>query len=166
MLRSSRLPNLFALAITFVLLAAAATANAQKPALVKDVDALGRTPYQQRIFFNQDNSHCTFFTCSVTFKTVPAGYRLVVTHVSIRYKLATGGTVASVEINDGSAPGDGLLLPAPAYIGLSEYIASSPVTFYIEAGKAPTVSAMGQFVTNDGSITAEATVVGYLISLN
>jgi hypothetical protein len=163
MFRSFRLANLLALAAVTLVLFATAPANAQKAALVKDVDAMGRTPYQQSIFFNQTSSVCTLFVCTVRFNAVPAGYRLVVTHVSTRYSLQTGGSGANVSIETNSTV---LLLPAPVFTGFSSYIASSPVTFYVEAGQTPTVSMAGQFVVNNGSNTAYAAVVGYLIALN
>jgi hypothetical protein len=161
----------------FHLLAAAAfsllicpTLNAQKPTLVKDVDALGRAPYQQTVFFNQTASVCTNFVCTVNFNPVPAGYRLVVTHVSAQYKLGNGnagGTTPTVEIGtNGDVSGEILLLPTPTPIGFNSYVTSSPVTYFVEAGKYPSVFLGGQFVTTDGSNTASATVVGYLISIN
>jgi hypothetical protein len=170
MFKTFRLTNLLALATATFVLFATATANAQKPALVKDIDALGRAPYQQTVLFNQTGSYCTNFVCTVNFNAVPAGYRLVVTHVSARYKLGNGnvgGTVATVGIGiDGYLGGDTLQLPAPTYLGFSSYIVSSPVTFYVEPGRTPTVFLGGKFVSTDGSYSAQVTVVGHLISIN
>jgi hypothetical protein len=154
-------------AVATLALVAVPTAHAQvKAALVKDVDALGRTPYQQTIIFAQSATYCSNFVCTVIFPAVPAGYRLVVTHISAQYRLSTGGTLASVAVAvDGSVFGPQLLV-ATTPIGLSVYVASSPVTFFVEAGHSPSLSLVGQFVLADGSNTAQATVIGYLISLN
>ncbi|HMH13355.1 MAG TPA: hypothetical protein VK578_09625 [Edaphobacter sp.] len=169
MFKFFRATALLSFAASLLLPFATTTAHAQKPALVKDTDALGRSAYQQTVLFVQNNSTCTSFYCLVSFKPVPAGYRLVITHVSGRFKLGNGnagGTVAGVTVtSDGESFGDGLSLPAPIYVGFSSYTASSPVTYYVEAGKTPEVLFEGQFVTTDGSYTATATVVGYLISL-
>jgi hypothetical protein len=134
-----------------------------------DVDQKDRNPYQQTVLFNQTSSTCTNFVCTVSFKAVPTGYRLVVTNASALYKLGNGnagGTLPNVSLAiNGNFFGTLLMLPAPAPIGFNLYVASSPVTFYVEPGDAPTLLLSGQFVTTDGSNTAQATIVGYLVSL-
>ncbi|HET7488064.1 MAG TPA: hypothetical protein VFJ85_09055 [Acidimicrobiales bacterium] len=123
-----------------------------------------RTPYEQTKFFNQDNTTCTQFVCTVTFPAVPAGQRLVVTYASARWALTTGGTGASLRLtNGGTSDSDrSILLPAPTNLGFTSMETAGPVTFYVEAGRSPTLEMTGQFV-QPVSNTAEAAVVGYLV---
>jgi hypothetical protein len=141
--------------------------TAGNPVPVKNVVTPGEFPYQQRIFVNQDTSNCTNFVCTARFDAVPAGYRLVITHAAAQFKLGngnSGGTEPSVSVAiDGSIFGTTLLLPIPIHEGFNKYIASSPVTFYVEAGHQPSLFLSGQFVASDNVNTAEATIVGYLI---
>jgi hypothetical protein len=123
-----------------------------------------RTPYQQTDFFNQTAQTCTQFVCTASFPAVPAGKRLVVTYASARYALSSGGTAPSVRLTDGNSPSNGtsILLPAPVNIGFDSWLAAGPVTFYVEAGQAPTLTLGGQFV-QPVSNTAEVAISGYLV---
>jgi hypothetical protein len=59
---------------------------ATSPVFVRDVDQRDRHPYQDTVSFIQDASTCpSNFVCTVTFKPVPAGYRLVITYVSAHF---------------------------------------------------------------------------------
>jgi hypothetical protein len=55
-----------------------------------------------------------------------------------------------------------ILLPPPVTTGGDSYIASAPVTFYVEAGAAPTLRLGGQFVL-PVSQTVSASIVGRLV---
>ena len=122
-------------------------------------------PYEHSDFFNQGPDTCTQFVCHVRFPAVPAGKQLVITYASARWTLTAGGIGPSarlgingnISINDPE-----ILLPAPAPIGPDNYIASGPVTYYVDAGDQPTLSLGGQFVI-PSSNTAFASVVGYLV---
>ena len=119
-------------------------------------------PYQETIHFNQSATTCTQFVCEADFPAVPAGKRLVVTFVSATYGLSPGGTLASVELGiNGSFSEPSILLPAQR-TGFDTYLASGPVTFYVDAGDEPTLELQGQFV-QPASLTATASVVGYLV---
>jgi hypothetical protein len=141
------------------------TANAQKPALIKNVDERGRVPYQEHVNFAQDASRCSMFRCAVSFPPVPAGFRLVITHASAFYRLATGGTFPYTTLGADGIEGWALMLPTPVLSGSNFYITSSPVTYYVEPGSSPTLFMYGQYVTNNGSANAEATVIGYLVAI-
>lgn len=82
------LAALLALAVVGAL--SAPMAHAQpRAALVQSVDEPGRNPYQETI----SNTTCrTTTVCSFTFATVPAGKRLVVTHIS-GYVDTAGGSL-------------------------------------------------------------------------
>ena len=124
-------------------------------------DPSARSPYQQAKLFNQTNTTCTQFVCTATFPAVPAGQRLVVTYASARYALSSGGTAPSVRLT-ATGTTAAILLPAPVNIGFDSYLASGPVTFYVEAGQSPTLELGGQFV-QPVSNTAEVAVTGYLV---
>ena len=122
-------------------------------------------PYEHSDFFNQGPDTCTQFVCAVRFPAVPAGKRLVITYASARWRLTAGGLSpsASLGINGNVGINDPqILLPAPAPISPDNYIASGPVTYYVDAGDQPTLSLGGQFVIPTSN-TAFASVVGYLV---
>jgi len=137
-----------------------------RAALVESIDEPGRQPYQQTVLFNQTNEGCTAFFCSVSFNPVPAGFRLVITHASALFALVPGGTGPRVSLAiDDNIFGTTLLLPTPIFNDFTNYVASSPVSFYVDAGHTPFLLLEGNQVLHDGSITAEATIVGHLVSV-
>lgn len=143
-------------------LLAGTTAFAQKAALVQEVNVPAKSPYQHNLLFNGTAANCpNNFFCAVGFPPVPAGKRLVVTHVSAQYSLNSGAVEAAVSI--GTSIGNTLDLPAPVNTGASRYITSSPVTYYFEAGETPTVFVIGSSVIT--GLTNHASVIGYLVSL-
>jgi len=132
---------------------------------VTEVDAPGKHPYQHRIGFNPGPANCpNQYFCVVTFPTVPAGKRLVVTNVSAQYSLTSGGSQASVSIGvDNNLFGDILdMLATP--IGADRFLASSSITYFVEAGQSPSVFLSGVFVTPLNN-SAFATITGYLVSV-
>jgi hypothetical protein len=140
-------------------------ASAQKAALTKDVDQQGRNPYQQTLLFNPTTNLCpNGFFCNAVFNKVPANYRLVVTHISANFGLTAGGITPSLGLGSASGGifGNQIIIPAISN-GPDRYIASSPVTFYVEAGDAPVLFVSGQYIANNVSILAN--VVGYLVAL-
>jgi hypothetical protein len=165
MIKRFRAPFLLALmAVSFALLPA--VAHAQKPALVKNVDEPGRNPYQQSLSFNQSTQVCTNYLCTLWFNPVPAGYRLVVTHVSTRFRLADNSISPYATLgSDGNLSSHQIILPAPSSNGDNYYIASSPVTFYVEPGSSPTLFLSGNRVDTSGSYLAQASIEGYLVAI-
>jgi hypothetical protein len=119
-------------------------------------------PYQETVHFNQSATTCTQFVCDVDFPTVPAGKRLVVTFVSATYGLSPNGTLASVELGINSSFNEPSILLPTQRAGFDTYIASGPVTFYVDGGDKPTIDLQGQFV-QPASLTATASIVGYLV---
>lgn len=124
-------------------------------------DAAGRTPYQESVVFFQSPSTCGGGVCRVTFSTVPTGKRLVVTYASAAFILPAADGRPRATLTDW-LEGTVLTLPAPQNIGSATYIVSSPVTFYVEAGKAPRLRLDGSNIEAPAG-GATATVVGYLI---
>jgi len=79
-----------ALALTAAALCLAAPpALAQRAALVQSIDEPGRNPYQETL---SDLTCRNTTVCSFNFSTVPAGKRLVVTHIA-GYVDTAGGTL-------------------------------------------------------------------------
>jgi hypothetical protein len=110
---------------------ATTSAHAQKPALTKSTDEPGRSPY-----FSSANQYCaTDGECLMSFKPVPAGFRLVVTHASAVYVPAinSGHLDNLVFLRQSSDFADWTYLPAPSSIGASS-VTSAPITFYVEPG--------------------------------
>jgi hypothetical protein len=151
-----------ACAVVAAALLTGSTAFAQKAALVQEVNVPAKSPYQFNLLFNGDAGHCpNNFFCNVIFPPVPAGKRLVVTHVSAQYSMNSGAVEAAVSI--GTGIGNTLDLPAPTYTGGNRFISSSPVTYYFEAGETPIVFIIGSSVIT--GLTNHASVIGYLVSL-
>ncbi|HMH12797.1 MAG TPA: hypothetical protein VK578_06785 [Edaphobacter sp.] len=133
-------------------------AQAQKPALTKSVDEPGRSPY-----FDQGKGTCDQL-CFVTFKAVPAGFRLVVTHASVVfYSFAGSEKFVFLQQNPLTYQ---QFLPAPGLTGgfdgtAYSYVASSPVTFYVEAGATP------QLGVNRTALNSSAfgSISGYLVAI-
>ena len=93
--------------------------------------------------------------CILSFATVPAGKRLVLTHVS-----AQVGDVAEIVVIERANSGvlDSLFIPKP--YPSSGYV-DSQVSFYYEPGETPTAR---MFVTDAAArVSLIVTMVGYLI---
>jgi hypothetical protein len=175
MLNRSRIIALLAFAAASTAMIPA-PAHAQKPALVQNIDEKGRNPYQQGFQFNATTTTtlggptvCASNnnTCLIFFKPVPAGYRLVVTHISFTYTAATVGadsTAALLTVTSTTAPvvGDISALPAPTFSG-SRCDLSAPITFYVEPGLIPTLDMSNVLVNNTSAIVS---ITGYLVNLN
>lgn len=142
------------LALTMV-----SSALAQKPALIQNIDEKGRTPFYDTVI-----GSCSYGSCILTFATVPAGYRLVVTHASIRFLLdSSAGTSWAFFANGGYGPSGyyyEVYLPAPGTNGGTVYTYSSPITAYAEAGQQPSISLFNSQADPVGTID------GYLVALN
>ena len=153
-------------ALALVLACCATLASAQpKPALVQDRDEPGRNPYQQTLQMNQNSTHCgpLVSLCSFSFDTVPAGKRLVVTHVSVilHTNPATGEPLAYA--GPAQIPNFAHWLPLPRSAGGTQHITAGAVLFYVEAGTYPYVIITASPLT-DGP-TASASISGYYVSV-
>ena len=92
--------------------------------------------------------------CILTFSPVPAGKRLVLTHVSAQ----VADDVEIVVIERPNSGGIDALFVTKPYES-SSYI-SAPVTYYYEPGETPTAR---MFVTVPGNNSLIVTLVGYLV---
>lgn len=133
-----------------------------KPALVQSRDEPARDPYQKEVAAAPID--CTSSGCVVAFPAVPAGKRLVVTHISVVAATSDASTTYGVVVlsHAGVAPSATIYLPiAPMGPGATNYFyLSAPITYYVEAGDWPHI----QMVLT-GSTSATVTLVGYSIAL-
>jgi hypothetical protein len=152
----SRIVALLALSLVS---SALSSASAQKPALTQNIDEKGRTPFYDTVI-----GSCAYGSCVLAFATVPAGYRLVVTHASIRFlQYSSAGTSWAFFASGGYGPSGyyyEVYLPAPGTNGGGVYIYSSPITAYAEAGQQPSISLFNSQADPVGTID------GYLVALN
>jgi hypothetical protein len=142
------------------MLVASGAAHAQRAALVQEVYGPGRSPYQHNQLYNPSAQICpNQFFCQIAFPPVPAGKRLVVSHVSATYSMNAGASEAIVSL--GASLFDTIDLPAPVFVGFNRYVASSPITYYFETGQTPYVFITGSSVITNN--TGHASIVGYLV---
>jgi hypothetical protein len=140
-----------------------AIAQAVRAALVSNVDEPGRIPYVA-------NSSCDFQSgdhddCAASFPSVPAGKRLVITHVSglLREGLP-GGTLISTQI---ISPRGNVFLPV-TYIGnafgINNFVVDQPEHIICDAGASLKASViLGAFTSGSDSNGATFTFSGYLL---
>jgi len=148
------------LALAVLVATACSAASAQKAALVQPVIGPGIQPYQSNQLYNPSASICpNSFYCQIAFPPVPAGKRLVVTHASATYSVTQTGTEEIVSI--GASLFDTMDLPAAVFVGTFRYVASSPITYYFEAGQTPYIFITGSSVLTNN--TGHASIVGYLV---
>jgi hypothetical protein len=165
MLTRIPLAALVALAATLVPFATI-PAHAQKPALTENIDEKGRVPY-----YDAAQGYCLNGECVLIFKTVPAGYRLVITYATGVYQapsspsvnnfnLVTLSSGASGQGNNSSVPYTAYLTPTTA--GANVYTFSNPLTFYAEPNSTPQM-----VISNVSSVSGEQSGVisGYLVSI-
>ena len=165
MLKLTRTHSILAIAAALASLLPAAI-HAQKPALTQNIDEKGRIPYYASQYGTCFNDAINL--CYITFPAVPAGYRLVVTYVSINYIAATSVVAnicgfASGNKGSGNAPYV-LYLPAPTANGQNTYTYSNPLTAYVEAGAQPNFFLQNALNSPDTPLVG--TINGYLVNLN
>ncbi len=152
----SRIVALLALSLVS---SALSSASAQKPALTQNIDEKGRTPFYDTVI-----GSCSYGSCVLTFATVPAGYRLVVTHASLWFQQdSSAGTTYAFFTSGGYGPSGyyyEVFFPTPISAGGKVYISSSPITAYAEAGQQPS------FTVLNSQAAPVGTIDGYLVALN
>ena len=143
-------------AAMFLFAVSAPLALAQRPALTKSVDEPGRTPYFDVV---ENFTPCSpSSSCGVVFKAVPAGYRLVVTHVSV-YIVSCSSTLAYLTSAAGLSRA--IFLPTPVAVGNGSCVSSGPITYYGEPGETPRVYEVGNSTTG-----LHASLTGYLVTVD
>lgn len=139
------------------------TSQAQRPVLTKNVDERGLVPYMSSVqSFCLVDGDCVIST----FKPVPAGFRLVITHVSCYYVVITAvGHLPNYAYVGSSSGDDVVYIPitiAPINSFQGGAVGSTPLTFYVEPGAKPVLT-----LANTGLASyPQATIVGYLVAIN
>lgn len=147
--------------ISLALAWAACGASAQpKPALVQDRDEPGRDPYVVAIH-QASTGFCNIAACVFNFAAVPAGKRVVITHVAVGVPLAAGTSQAAAYL----LRSDGVVMPLPAAqrVRPNRYVVSTPITFFVDAGQAPSIEF--QYDEIDAGGFVYATLSGYFVTL-
>src|SRR6266568_4230504 len=110
-----------------------------RAALVQNRDEPGRNAY----FQIGSCSQVTFSFCQVTFPAVPAGKRLVITHVSALNLMPAAGTIGSVDLRvlNGAIKAFYPITSYPGVASTVNYPVESNGMSTFEAGEAP------QFIT-------------------
>ena len=127
---------------------------ATEPALTRSVDDPGRIAYQSTAECILDGNFCGF-----DFPTVPKNHRLVVQHVSGDLQFAAGdGRGVRVTMDGGANGALSSFIAPPSF--LSHLLFDQPVLQYIDAGSAPSVSALADIILDSNS---KATISGYLL---
>ena len=127
---------------------------ATEPALTRSVDDPGRIAYQSTAECILDSNACSF-----DFPAAPKNHRLVVQHVSGTLAFAAGGGRGARVTLDGGANGALSSFIAPPSL-LGHLLFDQPVLQYIDAGSAPSVSALADIILDSNS---KATISGYLL---
>ena len=137
---------------------AATCAFAQpKPALVQDRDDPGRDPFQaMAIALPAD---CNAIGCAVTFPAVPAGKRLVITHIAVIADAASGD-LAFVKLSHNGGNPVTLTWPISRVSVPAGLFLNVPVTFFVDAGASPTI---GVQLTDATELIG--TLVGHYVTL-
>lgn len=151
-----------------ILLAYTLHSHAQRPALTQSVDEPGRTPYADSQTVNCF-SPVFLVDCGITFKPVPPGYRLVVTHASLYFAVNRGAAALAYLTEDKNNSFE--YLPAPGLVYASTtpdldgqysnyYTVSAPLTFYAEPNGRVRVH-----VSDPNSKELKASLTGYLVAI-
>lgn len=160
------LPAALAMTAAALCLATPPVLAQSRAALVQSVDEPGRNPYQETL----SNTGCRGTTvCSFNFSTVPAGKRLVVTHLA-GYVDTAGGTLPNGFFQSSfggsgyaTLPFTGVRGPTSA-LGVRIFI-NHEVLAYFGAGEAPS----GVYHVNGSGDTmsggALMMVTGYLVNV-
>jgi hypothetical protein len=148
------------LAIVLTALVPVSVALAQpKPALVQNRDEPGRTPYLEAVQVSDSDPQCNPTACHYDFTTVPAGKRLVVTHVAVSVGTSGGTFAAAFLMRNG---GDVIPLGTMQRGGPRFYL-STPVTYFVEPGQTPRMELVCDAV-DEGQYLGAA-LIGYYVSL-
>ncbi len=137
--------------------------TATRPVPIYDVDAKGRRPYRCS---RSQQAPIGVGSVDIPCDTVPAGFRLVIEHVSV--KLVSGpGTAAFMSVGVGPevAPVNSIqLVPVRVIAGSDEWlVASQAVTFYVEPGETPSLRSTRFFSATFG--TYDYTLQGSLLTI-
>ncbi len=155
--------------LIFLLLALVASgvfAQPRGPAS-REPDAPARQPWMQTVQFGQDTVSCgsALNACMGRFDVVPAGKRLIVTHVSIGIKVADPTNLQAFTGPDGATPPFTHLVPMSQ--GSDEWFTGGgSIWYFVEAGLRPYVYVASAPVGGiGGSGVATFSLSGYFVDV-
>ena len=130
-----------------------------KPALVQDRDEAGRAPYVEAIQTTA-STKCSAIACGYDLTVVPAGKRLVISHVAVTVAQTVANSTAFAYLmrNGGDIVPLGIMQQAGG-----RYVLSMPVTYYVEAGQTPRI----ELATDSVDLTKffGAALIGHFVAL-
>jgi hypothetical protein len=132
-----------------------------RAALVQDRDNVARNFYQMQLSCTVN----TFGYCSIDYPAVPAGKRLIITHVSSIESMPAQNTITSIDLRTkGSVIGAFMqALGEPANtVGGSEYTTNDNVLVGFDAGQQPEFIV---FTNSAANFTTVANISGYMIDI-
>jgi hypothetical protein len=133
-----------------------------RAALVENIDEPGRNPYQNQAFTNC--SGVQFDDCDLTFTTVPAGKRLVLTNIT--GFIDTTGVFPNCNIQSHYADNNfGAVFfsgtAGTAYEGITRYFVNIPTVTCYGAGETPKLDCS----SSDRFIAVDMALTGYYVSV-
>ena len=131
-----------------------------KAAIIQNRDEVGRNPFYQQASCNT----VTFSFCQVSFPAVPAGKRLVVTHISTLNLMPAANTITSTDLRilNGSIKGFYPVTLLPGTSSGFNYATNENTLATFEAGEAPQYIT---FVSNNANFQVVAVLSGYTVDI-
>lgn len=152
--------------LIFLLLALVASgvfAQTRGPTL-RNSDDPARQPWMQMVQIAQDTVTCqpALNLCTGSFDVVPAGKRLIVTHVSVSLKVADPTGLQAFTGPDGATPAFAHLVPMSQ--GSDDWFTGGgSIWYFVEAGLRPTVFVASALI--GGSGVATFSLSGYFVDV-
>lgn len=134
-----------------------------RAAIVKSVDEPGRSPYFARVNFHRFNCEDVF--CILSLPPVPAGKRLVVTHISGMIGMSAANALQFVTISDNFIVrnvGNHAVLAGPFFHTGDYWTFDRTVMAFFDAGTTPAVRFYPVVLEGPDS---EVAVNGYLVEI-
>ncbi len=160
-----KLVKLMSMAAFFAIPAALTitSATAQtRPALVQDRDQAGRNFYS----FQGTCSNVMTGTCTIDLPAVPAGMRLIITHISAQVATSSSTSLTGCDLRKKSTSSFGAFVnfhqtPNTAF-GSSFYVANEAVFAKFDAGEIPEFNV---FAPTEPSLGAQVVLSGYMLAI-
>lgn len=132
-----------------------------RPAITQDRDQEGRNFYTQTSSCNT----VTFGYCQITFPTVPAGQRLIITHISALALMPAANTITSSDLRTLNGSIQGFYAPS-SFVNLGSgtynYTYNETTLAKFDTGEAPQFIV---FVNSGANFQLVAVISGYTVSV-
>jgi hypothetical protein len=158
----TKLISMAAFSAIFVVLTATSATAQTRPALVQDRDQAGRNFYS----FQGTCGNVMTGVCTIDLPAVPAGMRLIITHISAQIAASLSTSVTGADLrkkgtsNFGAFPN---IRPTPnTSFGATFYVANEPVFAKFDAGE---IAEFNIFAPTEPSLGAQVVLSGYMIAI-